>query len=72
MPLAATWMDLEMIIPSEIGQTEKDWCHLYKESKQWYKWTYLQKRNRLTDTENRFMANKGERIRGKDKLRVWN
>ena len=24
MPLAATWMDLEMIIPSEVSQTEKD------------------------------------------------
>ena len=24
MPLAATWMDLEMIILSEVSQTEKD------------------------------------------------
>ena len=24
MPFAATWMDLEMIIPSEVSQREKD------------------------------------------------
>ena len=29
--------------------------------KKWYKWTYLQNRNRLTDTENKLMATKGER-----------
>ena len=23
MPFAATWMDLEMVSPSEVGQTEK-------------------------------------------------
>ena len=28
MPFAATWMDLEIIIPSEIGQTEKDKYHI--------------------------------------------
>ena len=29
--------------------------------KKWYKWTYLQNRNRLTDTENKFTVTKGER-----------
>ena len=36
VPFAATWMDLETIIPSEISQTEKDKYHmisLYVESK---------------------------------------
>ena len=28
MPLAATWMDLEMIIRSEVSQTEKDKYHM--------------------------------------------
>ena len=28
MPLAATWMDLEIIIPSKISQTEKDKYHM--------------------------------------------
>ena len=26
-PFAATWMDLEIIIPSEVSQTEKDKYH---------------------------------------------
>ena len=36
MPLAATWMDLEIIILSEVSQTQKDkyLYHLYVESKQ--------------------------------------
>ena len=28
MPFAATWMDLEIIIPSEVSQTEKDKYHM--------------------------------------------
>ena len=35
MPIAATWIDLEILILSEISQTEKDkfvWYHLYVES----------------------------------------
>ena len=28
MPFAATWMDLEMIILSEAGQTQKDKYHM--------------------------------------------
>ena len=36
MPFSATWMGLEIFIPSETSQTEKDkiiWDHLYVESK---------------------------------------
>ena len=28
MPFAAIWMDLEVVILSEISQTEKDKCHM--------------------------------------------
>ena len=28
MPFAAAWMDLEVIILSEVSQTEKDKCHM--------------------------------------------
>ena len=34
------------------------------ESKKWYKWTYLQNRNRVTDVENILIVTKGERERG--------
>ena len=55
MPFAATWMNLEMIILSEISQTEKDNIisyHLYADSKVGDKGTYLWTRNRIMDTEN--------------------
>ena len=44
--------DLEIVILSEVRQRKRNivWYHLYAESKKkWYKWTYLQNRNRLTD-----------------------
>ena len=28
MPFAATWMDLEIVILSEVGETEKDKYHM--------------------------------------------
>ena len=31
--------------------------------KKWYKWTFLQNRNRLTDIKNKFMVTKEERGR---------
>ena len=70
MPFAATWMDLDIIILSEVNQTDKYHMisHIWN-LKKWYKWTYLQSRNRLTNIENKLMVTKGER-RGW-KLGVW-
>ena len=33
---------------------------IYVESKIWYKWTYLQNRNRLTDIENKYGYQRGK------------
>ena len=55
-------MDLEITILREESQRDK--IHpislIYVEPKTWYKRTYLQNRNRLTDIEN-LMVTKGER-----------
>ena len=37
----------------------------------WYKWTYLQNRNRVTDVENKLMVYQGEKGRGRDKSGNW-
>ena len=51
-------------------QTPYDY-HLYVGSKIWYKWTYLENRNRFRDTENKLTVTKGEGGQGRDKLRIW-
>ena len=69
MPFAATWMDLESVILSEVNATEKKRnglisliCGIYKEIIQ----MNLQNRNRLTDFENELMV-----AEGKDGKRGW-
>ena len=63
MPFAATQMGLESVMLSEISQRRRNikWCPLYVESKKkWYKWTYLQNRNRLTDLEKELVVAEGK------------
>ena len=66
-PFAATWMELEIVILSEVSPKKKDKYHLISLvcgiQKKWYKCTYLQNRNRVTDVENKPMVTKGERAR---------
>ena len=73
MPSAVTWMDLEIVILSEVSQTEKDKYHMIllicSILKKVYKWAYLQKRNKVTDVENKHIVTKCER--GGDKLGDW-
>ena len=58
----ATWMDLEIIITSEVNQTKINIMqhHFYVESRIWHKWNYLPNRNRLTNIEKRLVVAKGE------------
>ena len=74
VPLASTQMNIEITILSEISQKEKEKDHiisLYVKLKKWYKWTYLQNRDRLADIENKFMVTKEESGWERDKVRVW-
>ena len=72
MPFAATWMDLEIIILSEVSQTEKDKymilliCGIQNR----YKWTYLQNRNRVTGIEKKIMVTWGGK-KGEEKFGDW-
>ena len=61
MPFAATWMQLEILILSEMRKrkTKIIWYHLYVESKIWHKWTYPQNRNRDSDIENILVVARG-------------
>ena len=63
MASAATWMQPEILIPSEASQKEKDKYHrisLIRGITIWHKGTYLLSRNRLTVIENRPVVAKGE------------
>ena len=58
-----TEVGLEIVILNEVKSQRKTniiWYCLYAVSKKWYKWTYLQNRNRLTDLENIFMVTEGK------------
>ena len=44
-----------------LSQPDKDnITYMWNLKKKWYKWTYLQNRNRPSDIENKLMVNKGE------------
>ena len=60
MPLAATWMDLKIIL-SEVKERQISYDVTYMwNPKRKYKWNYLQNRNRLTDIEKNLWLPKGK------------
>ena len=62
MPFAATCMDLEIVILSEVSQTQNNKHHmilLIYGIKKGCKWTYLQNACRVTDIGNKLMVTRG-------------
>ena len=60
MPIVATWMDLEIIILSEVRKKQIPYDITYMWNlKKGYKWTYLQNRSRIIDVENKLMVTGG-------------
>ena len=67
MPFAEAWVDLETVIQSEVSQKEENKYRLillHVNLEKWYRWTYLQSRNRDTDVEDKIMIAKGEKLGG--------
>ena len=62
-------MDLETVTLSEVSDKERSYDITYMcLLKKWFKWTYLQNRNRVTDVENQLVV--GRKV-GRDKLGDW-
>ena len=65
MPHLATWINLEIIIVSEVSQRKISYNITYMWNlKKWDKWNYLQNRNRLSDFENKLWLSKGKAVGG--------
>ena len=57
---AATWMDPEIVILSQVRERQISYDTAYMWNlKKGYKWTYLQNRNRVTDVENTLTVIRG-------------
>ena len=71
MPSAAAWVDLEMIILSEVRQrkTNTTWYHLYVESKKMIQMNFFTKQKQTHRLREQIYGYWGERRR--DKLGVW-
>ena len=62
MSFAATWMDLEVIILSEIVRQRRMSYHLYMESKVWYKRTYLKKKKKPRHRKQTYGYQSGKEV----------
>ena len=52
MPFVGTCMGPEIVILDEVSKRNTIWYCLHVQSKKkWYKWTYLQNRNTVTDVK---------------------
>ena len=74
MPFAATWMDLENTIPSEVSQAEKETlCITHMENLIFImiQMNLPPKQNGLTDLENETYVYQGGRMGERNRLEVW-
>ena len=75
MPFAATWMDPEAIIISEVSQIKTNifWYCLYLKSKKKHtnELIYKTETDSQTQKTNLFVITKGKREEGRNKLGVW-
>ena len=70
-PFAATWMDLETVILSVVRERQILWDSACMWNlKKWYKRTYLQNRNRVTDVENIWLPG-GKGINWKIRIYIY-
>ena len=60
VPFAEMWMDCHIEWSKSEKQISYNITYMWNLEK-WYRWTYLQSRNRHTDIENKFMDPKGTR-----------
>ena len=73
MPFAATWMDIEIIILSEVSQTKANiiWYHLYVESKKLIQMNLFTKQKQTHRLRNQTYSYQRGKVRGRDKLGGW-
>ena len=68
LPFAAIWMELEIIMLSEVSQAEKDKYishHLYVEAKKYNTSQLILQNSRLIEIETKHIVSKRERERGR-------
>ena len=69
MPVAATWMDLEIVLLSEVRQRKRNivWYHLYVESKKkMIQMNLLTKQKQIHKLRERTYGYQGVRMVGRD------
>ena len=73
MPFAATWMDLKIIILSEVSQIEKDQYHMVSlvESKKMIQMNLFIKQQQAHRYRKQIYGYQRGKGRGRDKLGVW-
>ena len=60
------WMELEVVIQSEVSQRKYSINAYMWNLEKWYRWSYLQSRNRDTEVETKYMDTKRGKGREED------